>query len=322
MWSWRLVGGSDIWAKASLWRAEGKAFKAEGTQVPEPGGGTGLSVCENWEGAALTGVSGLEGPEAPVECSWRRRKKLGRVGAWSLLATIQRLDFILRTVGSQGKSLSKGVKWSDLQWLKSHSTVGRLDWKKVRLEEERPGWRDSIMWWWFVFVFGASLIWILPTFCQNQLCPRLPGACRILPVGLCEFPLCFSLASADCPSTYRPTNGHSPPGVILESLLCSAWKMHWECESQWKSLGSREEGRHYGDQEPRMVTLGGQGQSKALLLHSPALPCQFRNQKRDMFSFGVKLSPSFLSWQCWFDSRIGKQRTVSVDGYLLTLSLP
>ncbi|KAK1332063.1 hypothetical protein QTO34_007748 [Cnephaeus nilssonii] len=60
-------------------------------------------------------------------------------------------------------------------------------------------------------------------------------------------------ARPDCPSTYRPTNGHSPPGVILESLLCSAWKMHWECESQRKSLGSREEGRHYGDQEPRMV---------------------------------------------------------------------
>lgn len=38
----------------------------------------------------------------------------------------------------------------------------------------------------------------------------------------CEFLLCFFLASADFPSSYRPANGHSPPGVILESLLCSA----------------------------------------------------------------------------------------------------
>ena len=51
----------------------------------------------------------LEGQEALVGGSWRGREGLGRVGA-CLLAAIQSLDFILRTVGNHGKNLSKGVK--------------------------------------------------------------------------------------------------------------------------------------------------------------------------------------------------------------------
>ena len=41
-------------------------------------------------------------------CSWRDRKRLGHAGACRLLAIIQSLDFILRAVGSNGKSLSIG----------------------------------------------------------------------------------------------------------------------------------------------------------------------------------------------------------------------
>lgn len=41
------------------------------------------------------------------------------MGACRLLAVIQSLDFILRVLGSDGKSLSRGMKLSDLQWLKN-----------------------------------------------------------------------------------------------------------------------------------------------------------------------------------------------------------
>lgn len=52
-----------------------KAFEAEGTQVQEAGDGTGLSVCENEEGALLAGsvtreARGLGGMQ------WEREEKV------------------------------------------------------------------------------------------------------------------------------------------------------------------------------------------------------------------------------------------------------
>lgn len=104
-----------------------------------------------------------------------RNERSGHVGCCSVSHNSE-FGFILRTVGNLGK----GVKWLELQWLKKKqqrntlSTVERMDWQGVRIEEERAGWRLSPEILWcdgdcclrFVFVFGASLIWILPTLPQ------------------------------------------------------------------------------------------------------------------------------------------------------------
>ena len=180
---WALNKGLNV----KGWR-ESLPSRQRGPRDQKPGLGTcSVSVtlgrsCPDWS-LVIAGVRAL------VQGSWRGGKWLGRMGACRLLTVIQSLDFILKAGGSNGKSLSKGVELSDLQWFKKLLWLLWEEGIEMRLEKNRykvegaprtlwdvmvtvvfvgvflvgfcfPVWVFSFF---FFCSFGASSIWILPT---------------------------------------------------------------------------------------------------------------------------------------------------------------
>lgn len=77
-----------------------------------------------------------------VPSAVREMRRSGHVGCCSVSHNLE-FGFTLRTVGNHGKSLSKGVKWLDLQWLKQNKTKHSVYCGKNGLAGSQNGRREN-----------------------------------------------------------------------------------------------------------------------------------------------------------------------------------
>lgn len=118
----------------------------------------------------------------------------------------------------------------------------------VGAEAEMSGWRffletlkcngDCLYGYLYVLFLVLTHSEFSPPPSQNDLYTRLPGVCSILPLlVLCEFFLHFYLASYNHPSIHHSASDHRSSLEVF--CVTSAWKIHRECASQWRSLESQ-----------------------------------------------------------------------------------